>query len=101
MAAPLAVPVARKAPPTEDKSQLAGRESVAAILSRCKAPLIQNWLTRAKKPQELNHLHLSDAERTGHLPRLVDDLVVRLGKPKSSIKTAMPSRPRLPSNMAS
>jgi hypothetical protein len=39
-------------------------------------------LTRTKKTPQLNHLHLSDEERTGHLPRLVDDLVVRLGRPK-------------------
>ena len=84
MAAP--VPIVRKTPLTEHKSQPAGREGVAAILARCKAPLIQNWLARAKKTPQLNHLHLSDEERTGHLPRLVDDLVVRLGRPKSSDK---------------
>jgi hypothetical protein len=39
-------------------------------------------LTRTKKTPQLNHLHLSDDERTGHLPKLIDDLVVRLGRPK-------------------
>jgi hypothetical protein len=86
MAAPLTVPIAHKTPLTEDKSQPGGRESVAAILGRCKTPLIQNWLARTKKTPQLNHLHLSDEERTGHLPRLVDDLVVRLDGPKSSDK---------------
>ncbi|MGA7400816.1 MAG: hypothetical protein WBW38_12400 [Candidatus Sulfotelmatobacter sp.] len=86
MAAPLTVPIARKNPLTEDKSQPAGRQTVAAILTRCKTPLIQNWLVRAKNTPQLKHLHLSDQERTGHLPRLVDDLVVRLDRPKSSDK---------------
>ena len=55
---------------------------MAAILSRCKASLIADWLTRTKATPELNHLHLSDEQRTGHLPKLVDDIVARLGKPK-------------------
>jgi hypothetical protein len=57
-------------------------ESVAAILIRCKISLIDDWLRRTKKTPQLNHLHLSDEERTGHLSRLVDDLVVRLNRPK-------------------
>jgi hypothetical protein len=39
-------------------------------------------LTRTKKAPQVNHLHLSDEERTGHLPKLVDDLVKRLSMPK-------------------
>ncbi len=66
----------------KDKSRPAGIESVAAILTRCKTPLIADWLTRTKKTRELNHLRLSDEERAGHLPKLIDDLVVRLGIPK-------------------
>jgi hypothetical protein len=53
---------------------------VAAILTRCKNSLIDDWLTRTKNTPELNHLHLSDERRTGHLPKLVDDIVARLGK---------------------
>src|ERR1700692_5047457 len=82
MAAPITVPIAHTTRLADGKPQPAGSESVAAILTRCKAPLIQNWLTRTKKTPQLNHLHLSDDERTGHLPKLVDDLVVRLGRPK-------------------
>jgi hypothetical protein len=52
---------------------------VAAILSRCKVILIADWLTRTKSTPELNHLHLSDEQRTGHLPKLPDDIVARLG----------------------
>ena len=56
--------------------------SVAAVLAECKTSLIADWLIRAKKTPQLNHLHLSDEERTGHLPKLVDDLVARLARPK-------------------
>jgi hypothetical protein len=56
--------------------------SVAAILAECKTSLIADWLTRTKRTPQLNHLHLSDEQRTGHLSKLVDDLVARLGRPK-------------------
>src|ERR1035438_5444513 len=79
MAAPVKVPIAQTALRSHWKSQPTSIESVAAILTRCKAPLIADWLTRTKKTPELNHLHLSDEQSTGHLPKLVDDLVVRLG----------------------
>jgi hypothetical protein len=72
--------------PAKDKSQPASTESVAAILTRCKTSLIEDWLVRTKHTPELNHLHLSDEERTGHLPKLVDDLVVRLGKTRLTAK---------------
>jgi hypothetical protein len=57
-------------------------ESVAVILSRCKTSLIEGWLARTKKTPQLNHLHLSDQDRTGHPPKLIDDLVARLDGPK-------------------
>ena len=82
MAAPLTVPIAQTALRSHEKSQPTSRESVAVILKRCKTPLIADWLTRTKKTPQLNHLHLGDDERTGHLPKLIDDLVVRLGTPK-------------------
>ncbi len=59
---------------------------MAAILTRCKAPLIADWLARTKKTPQLNHLHLSDEERSGHLPKLVEDLIERLGRPKLPVK---------------
>src|ERR1700730_5229347 len=86
MAAPLTAPLPHAARLADDKSQLTGIESVAAILARCKASLIADWLTRTKNTPELNHLHLSDEQRTGHLPRLVDDIVARLGDTKLATK---------------
>jgi hypothetical protein len=53
-----------------------------AILTRCKTSLIADWLAPTKKTPELNHLRPGDDERSGHLPKLIDDLVVRLGRPK-------------------
>jgi DNA-binding response OmpR family regulator len=61
------------------------KERVGAILLRCSGEIIQDWLTRSKRSCELNHLQLSDEERTGHLPKLVEDLSIRLAK--SSIAT--------------
>jgi hypothetical protein len=86
MAAPLTVPIAQATLLADDKAQPAGRESVAAILKRCKTSLIAHWLTRTKRTPELNHLHLSDGQRTGHLPKLIDDLVKRLAIPGSPVK---------------
>jgi hypothetical protein len=81
MPAPLTVPIGHTTPLADDKPPPAGRESVAAILARCKTPVIADWLTRTKRTRELNHLHLSDEQRTEHLPKLVDDIVKRLSTP--------------------
>jgi hypothetical protein len=86
MAAPLTVPITHTPLLADDKSQPASIESVAAILARCKASLIADWLTRTKNTPELNHLHLSDEQRTGHLPKLLDDIVARLGETKLATK---------------
>jgi len=82
MAAPLTVPIAQTALRLHEKSRPTSKESVPAILARCKNSLIANWLARTKKTPELNHLHLTDEQRTGHLPKLVDDLVKRLSTPR-------------------
>jgi hypothetical protein len=82
MAAPLTVPFAHTTRSADDKPQSASSQSVAAILTRCKTPLIADWLTRTKSTPELNHLRLTDEQRTGHLPRLIDDIVARLDIPK-------------------
>jgi len=62
------------------------KERVAAILQRCKATIVQDWLTRIKQSRELNHIRLNDLDRTGHLPRLVDDLIVRLRRSNATTK---------------
>jgi DNA-binding response OmpR family regulator len=54
------------------------KERVAAILQRCTNDIVEDWLRRVKKSKELNYVSLSDEERTGYLPKLIEDLVVRL-----------------------
>jgi DNA-binding response OmpR family regulator len=51
------------------------KESVGAIL-----------LARAKRSTELNLIPLSDEERTGHLPKLVEDLSLRLSQSNATTK---------------
>jgi hypothetical protein len=82
MAAPVSAPIANTALRADRKVQPKSIQSVAAILTRCKTSMIEDWLVRTKRTPELNHLHLGDGERTGHLPKLIDDLVARLGRPK-------------------
>jgi hypothetical protein len=81
MAASRIVPIANTTL-ADYKSLAMRRESVAAILERCKAPLIAAWLARSRKTPQLYRLHLDDEGRTGHLPRLIDDIVARLGRVK-------------------
>ena len=59
---------------------------MSAILHRCISSVIEDWLARAKKSNLINHLRLRDEERTGHLPRLVEDLVARLSKSSATTK---------------
>ena len=53
-------------------------ESVASILEREAETTIQNWLDIVDQDVELTCIPLSRSERTGHLPTLLIDLVVRL-----------------------
>jgi DNA-binding response OmpR family regulator len=53
-------------------------ESVASILERELESTIQNWLDIVDQDAELTCVRLSRTERTGHLPRLLQDLVERL-----------------------
>ena len=53
-------------------------ESVATILERDSDITIRNWLDLVEDDAELTCISLSRADRTGHLPRLLQDLVVRL-----------------------
>jgi DNA-binding response OmpR family regulator len=53
-------------------------ESVASILEREIDTTIQNWLAIVDKDEELTGIPLSRIERTGHLPKLLMDLILRL-----------------------
>ena len=54
------------------------KERVASILERCQSDIIENWLVRVKEDKRLNHISLTDEERTAYLPKLIEDLIVRL-----------------------
>jgi DNA-binding response OmpR family regulator len=62
------------------------KEKVAGILQRCTSLIIEDWLTRVKENKELSRVALSDQERTGYLPKLLDDLIVRLRSPHITIQ---------------
>jgi DNA-binding response OmpR family regulator len=59
------------------------KERVAAILQRCTSSIVENWLLRVKKNKEFSHVALTDKERTGYLPKLIEDLIVRLREPNT------------------
>jgi DNA-binding response OmpR family regulator len=62
------------------------KERVAGILQRCTGLIVADWLTRVKKSTELSRVVLSDQERTGYLPKLIDDLIVRLRSPHITVQ---------------
>jgi hypothetical protein len=53
-------------------------ESVADILEREQDTLIHEWLALVEEQADLMSIPLSYEARTGHLPHLLDDIVVRL-----------------------
>src|ERR1700723_1693781 len=53
-------------------------ESVADILERDLDAVIQEWLMRVDKEPDLTAIPLSFEDRTGHLPQLLRDVIVRL-----------------------
>ena len=52
--------------------------SVADILERELEPTVKEWLRRVNLVSELTAIPLSEAARTGHLPKLYADLISRL-----------------------
>lgn len=62
------------------------KERVGAILRRCSTTIVTEWLVRVKESVELNHIYLSDEERTGHLSKLLEDLIARLSRPSATAK---------------
>jgi hypothetical protein len=53
-------------------------ESVADILERDLDSVIEEWLARVDKEPDLAAIPLSFEDRTGHLPQLLRDVIVRL-----------------------
>jgi len=63
------------------RKQATAFEPVAAVLQRCSSRTIAEWLTRVNGNSNLMKTALTDRERTGHLPTLLNDLVRRLQTP--------------------
>jgi len=54
------------------------KERVSKILERDGSLTIQDWMSRCASNEDLRAMPLNPQERTGHLPRLMADLVLRL-----------------------
>jgi DNA-binding response OmpR family regulator len=74
-------------------------ERVAAILERDAPVTIANWLVQVEREDELTRVPLSKEQRTGHLPRLLQELVHRLRVHKYDRRRAMPESPGFPQEM--
>ena len=61
-----------------------GTECVADILERELAPTIRDWMGLVEKEPDLFRIRLNFEERTGHLPRLLHDVIARLRLDKGS-----------------
>jgi CheY-like chemotaxis protein len=70
--------------------QPSNTERVASILERDAPITIAEWLSRVKGEDELTCIKLNDLDRTGHLPKLIRELVHRLRVPRS-LGTKQPS----------
>jgi len=53
-------------------------EPIATVLERHSSRTISDWLSRVNSNKNLVHIPLDDKGRTGHLPRLLQELVQRL-----------------------
>ena len=63
-----------------------GTERVSVILRRCAGGIVGGWLARAKQSSELNVVPLNDEQRAVHVPRLVEDMALRLSKSSDAMK---------------
>jgi hypothetical protein len=61
-----------------ESSDVASIESVADILERELQSVIADWLARVEQEPDLTCIPLSFEDRTGHLPHLLHDVIMRL-----------------------
>ena len=76
------VSIIREKSKNRDRRKLNNTERVASILERDTDATITEWLSRVEADTELTRLHLSSEHRTGHLPKLLAELVHRLRVPR-------------------
>ncbi|HEY5029955.1 MAG TPA: hypothetical protein VIK39_16220 [Candidatus Angelobacter sp.] len=53
-------------------------ETVATVLERELRPTIARWMKRVDGVPDLTKIPLSEEQRMGHLPQLIEDLIIRL-----------------------
>lgn len=63
--------------------KLTAIERVASILERETQTTINDWLVRVDREEELTRVPLSKEQRTGHLPKLLQELIHRLRVPRN------------------
>jgi hypothetical protein len=68
----------------ESASASTGTECVADILEQELQPTIHEWLKLVEQEPDLVRIPLNFEERTGHLPRLLHDVIARLRLEKGS-----------------
>jgi hypothetical protein len=68
-------------------------KSVESILKRELASTIKEWLRQVKLVPDLTNIPLSDSDRTGHLPKLFEDVLnrLRLARGDESLLSITPS----------
>jgi CheY-like chemotaxis protein len=66
----------------EKRARATNIERVAAILERDSSATIREWLLRVNREDELTSVPLTTEQRTGHLPKLLEELVHRLRVPR-------------------
>ncbi len=63
---------------TRENNHAGPIEGVADILERELQPVIVDWLSRVEHEPDLTCIPLNFQERTGHLPKLLRDVIARL-----------------------
>jgi hypothetical protein len=63
-----------------------GTERVGVMLRRCAGGIVEGWLARATQSSELNVVPLSDEQRAVHVPRLVEDIALRLSRSSDAME---------------
>jgi DNA-binding response OmpR family regulator len=83
MAPPTLVAQIREKLKNRGTRKLTSIERVASILERDTPATIKDWLDRVDGEEELTSVPLSKEQRTGHLPKLLEELVHRLRVPRN------------------
>jgi DNA-binding response OmpR family regulator len=83
MAMPALITVIREQLVKREVRKPTNTERVASILERDTTATISDWLDRVDGEKELTCVPLSKEQRTGHLPKLLQELVHRLRVPRN------------------